>query len=49
MDDKENICRPTTKEEWEAFCRAVDEANEMVIENAIKRDQAQATEQPSEQ
>ena len=34
---------PKTKEEFDAYCRAMDEANELVIQSAIQRDQEQAS------
>lgn len=48
MDKPKDECYPKTKEEFEAYCRAMDEANEMAIQSAIKRDQEQAAaEQPT--
>ena len=39
---------PKTKEEFDAYCRAMDEANEMAIQSAIQRDQEKVSEdQPS--
>lgn len=38
MKEENSVQVPSTKDEFEAYCRAVDEANKTVIENAEKRD-----------
>lgn len=35
-----NPYTPKTREEFEAYCRAMDEANEAVIRSAMEREQA---------
>ena len=38
MDDKDNVCVFKSKEDFEAYCRAVDAANDAVVESAVKRE-----------
>lgn len=40
MKKSTNPYTPKTKAEFEAYCRAMDEANEAVIRNAMEREQA---------
>lgn len=40
MNKSTNPYTPKTREEFEAYCRAVDEANEAVIHSAMQREQA---------
>ena len=47
-----NPYTPKTREEFEAYCRAMDEANEAVIRRAMEREQvgqAAAGQQPTPQ
>lgn len=40
MNKSTNPYTPKTREEFEAYCRAMDEANEAVIHSAMEREQA---------
>ncbi len=39
MQEQAKEFLPKSKEEYEAYCRAMDEANDAVVDNAVKRDQ----------
>lgn len=41
MNKSTNPYTPKTREEFEAYCRAMDEANEAVIRSATAREQAE--------
>ena len=40
MNNPTNPYTPKTREEFEAYCRAMDEANEAVLLSAMEREQA---------
>ena len=44
----QNPYTPKTREEFEAYCRAMDEANEAVVKSAAERDQATHSRHPAE-
>ena len=43
-----NPYTPKTREEFEAYCRAMDKANEAVVKSAAGRDQVKQTRYPAE-